>query len=210
MCPDGYQNVIVEIENIPNIKDLNGRYPMSFSVLGDIERRLYEESENKCNFIGTSESIKIFNFEIEDYYSFIKDEDFSGTHDLVMKKLRKYCNVVSESYVYITHMLLHELGHYQQYVERGKNVYEYSSWCEREEIENQRKSDILQTEIKNSIKRLISPFEPTKSERVKLESLAREYRCIPKEKEADDFAYTNMRQAIKKIVEYLKVNKEEV
>jgi len=87
-------------------------------------------------------------------------------------------------------MLLHELGHYQQYVEQERNVYEYISWCESEERENFRKHQILWAEIQSRIDKLIMPLEPNKSERVKLEGLTREYRNIPKEKEADDFAYT--------------------
>lgn len=207
VCPDEYQNVVIEIENIPNIEKLNGRSPMVFSVLGDAERKLYEESEDKHNFIGTSESIKIFNIEIEEYYSLLKDIDSSGVHDLVMKKLKKYCNVVPTSYAYITHILLHELGHYQQYVDRGRNVYEYISWCEREERENFRKQQELSAEIQGRVDKLIKPFGPNKGERIKLEKLAKEYRNIPKEKEADDFAYANMRKAIEKISDYLKANK---
>lgn len=206
VCPDEYQNVVIEIENIPNIENLNGRSPMVFSVLGDAERKLYEKSENKHSFIGTSESIKIFNIEIEEYYSILKDIDSSGVHDLVMKKLNKYCNVVPTSYVYITHILLHELGHYQQYVDRGRNVYKYISWCEREERENFRKQQELRAKIQGRVDKLIMPFGPNKGERIKLKKLAEEYRNIPKEKEADDFAYANMRKGIEKISDYLKAN----
>lgn len=207
VCPDEYKNVVIEIENIPNIEKLNGMSPMVFSVLGDAERKLFEKSVDKHNFIGTSESIKIFNIEIEEYYSILKDIDSSGVHDLVMKKLKKYCNVVPTSYVYITHSLLHELGHYKQYVDRGRNVYEYISWCEREEREIFRKQQELSAEIQGRIDKLIMPFAPNKGERIKLEKLAKEYRNIPKEKEADDFAYANMCKAIEKILDYLKTNK---
>lgn len=208
VCPDKYQDVVIDIEDMPDIEELNGRSPMEFSVLGDVERRLYEENQNKHDFVGTSESIKIFDIEIDDYYLLMKDKDLSGVHDLVMKKLRKYCNVVPTAYVYVTHMLLHELGHYQQYIDCGRNVYEYTSWCEQEERENFRKQQILNAEIQSRINKLIKPFGPNKSERIKLEKLAREYRNIAKEKAADDFAYANMRQAIEKISDYLKTSKE--
>lgn len=42
-------------------------------------------------------------------------------------------------------------------------------------------------------------MKATKREKIKLEQISREYRQIPKEKDADDFAYKNMKKAIEKL-----------
>lgn len=47
-------------------------------------------------------------------------------------------------------------------------------------------------------------MKATKREKIKLEQISREYRQIPKEKDADDFAYKNMKKAIEKLENHLK------
>ena len=47
-------------------------------------------------------------------------------------------------------------------------------------------------------------MKATKREKIKLEQISREYRRIPKEKDADDFAYKNMKKAIEKLENHLK------
>lgn len=177
---------------------------MVFSVLGIEERRLYDNELNKQNFIGSSESVKIYNIEIEDYYLIIKNKDSSGLHDFMMKKLRKYCNIVPPAYAFITHMLLHELGHYQQYIDRGRNVYKYVSWCENQVRDNYMNQQIVINQIQNRVNNRIPPDGPNKGERIKLEKLIKEYRDIPIEKEADSFAYAHMKEAIEKLSNYFK------
>ena len=130
ICPNEFKDVKLDIETIPNIESLNGKSPMTFSVLDADEYNLYEMSQNKKTFTGTTESIVIYDVEVEDFYNLLLTNDRSTTHDLVMKKLRKYCCDIPAAYVYISHMLLHELGHYKQYLDRGKNVYSYIN-CKR-------------------------------------------------------------------------------
>ena len=47
-------------------------------------------------------------------------------------------------------------------------------------------------------------MKATKREKIKLEQISREYRQIPKEKDADDFACKNMKKAIEKLENHLK------
>ena len=47
-------------------------------------------------------------------------------------------------------------------------------------------------------------MKATKREKIKLEQISREYRQIPKEKDADDFAHKNMKKAIEKLENHLK------
>ena len=47
-------------------------------------------------------------------------------------------------------------------------------------------------------------MKATKREKIKLEQISREYRQIPKEKDADDFAYKKMKKAIEKLENHLK------
>ena len=196
ICPADLKGIQLDIKTIPDIESLNGTHPMSFSVLNAGERKLYEESQNKESFIGSTESIIIYDVDIEDFYSILIAKDESPTHDLVMKKLRKYCNSIPAAYVYISHMLLHELGHYNQYLDRGKNVSSYMNWCLEEEKNNAINHQILMEQVQQRINQFIPPFKLNKSEKIKLESLIREYRNIPKEKDADNFSYSHMKQAM--------------
>lgn len=203
ICPESYKNTKLELIELPEIEALNGRSPMAFSVLGDEERKLYIKLSDKTDFVGSSESIKIYNTEVDSYYSIIKEKDVSGLHDIVMKKLRKYCNSVPAGYVYLSHMLLHELGHYQQYIDREKNVFLYTSWCEEEERANFSAQQVVYNQMQSRIDKHIPPFNANKSEKVILERLSKEYRNIPKEKEADCFAYKHLKQAIDTLIVHL-------
>ena len=170
--------------------------PMNFSVLNADEWNLYKICQNKETFTGTTESIVIYDVDVETFYNLLIINNQSPTHDLVMKKLRKYCNDIPAAYVYISFMLLHELGHYKQYLYRGKNVYSYMNWC-LEERTNAMKHQILMNKAQNCIDHFVLPLStPNKSERIELESIVKEYRNIPKEKEADSFLYSHMEQAM--------------
>lgn len=199
ICPDEFKDEIkLDIKPFSHEENLNGSYSMSFSVLDDTEKKLYKESENKTNFKGTTESIKIYDIEVKDFYDKVIKMDQSCTYDIIQKKLNKYIygKKIPVEYVFISHMLLHEVGHYKQYRDRQKKVYSFTSWCLEEEknIDKNRQevTDIIQLRINESV----PPFNPTKSERVQLEAIARKYRNIPKEKEADDFAYSHMKEAM--------------
>lgn len=196
ICPDELKGIQLDIKTIPNIESLNGTHPMSFSVLNAEERKLYEKSQNKESFIGSTESIIIYDVDVENFYNILITKDESPTHDLAMKKLQKYCNSIPAAYVYISHMLLHELGHYNQYLDRGKNVSSYINWCLEEEKTNAMNHQILMSQVQQRINQFIPPFKLNKSEKIKLERLIKDYRNIPKEKEADNFSYSHMRQAM--------------
>lgn len=67
------------------------------------------------------------------------------------------------------------------------------------------KHQILMDTVQHRIVHLIPPLTFNKSERIELESISREYRNIPKEKEADSFAYSHMKQAMATLSEKLSV-----
>ena len=203
ICPEEYKGLSVEIENFSDKMNVNGKSLLVFSVLNVEERKAYEKSKNKYTFVGNTESIKIPDMEVDKFYSLAKEKDLSGSYNLVMKKLKKYCNKIPEAYVYTAHGLLHELGHYKQYLDRDRNVYDYVSWCKIEQKENIAKLNKIMQEIRNRIETSKKHFDVTKRERVKLEANAREYRNIPKEKNADEFAYKNIQEAVNKIQNYL-------
>lgn len=204
IVPHEYENVTVRFENITDdeiYEKINNKYDMFFCVLSEDEKKLYLQHNDK-NFKGTSEYIGVYNLEIQKYYE-ILSLDETGANALIMKKLQKYRNDVPEEYLLIMHKLLHEIGHYKQYLERNKNVYEYSNWCYNEICEWQRKMNSLTFEIDSRREKGIKPLGLNKKERIDLSKLAKEYRNFPKEKEADDFAYANMKEAIEKLKVHL-------
>ena len=196
ICPEEFKDIHVQIERVDNIKDLTGKYTMSFCVLNNNEQKLYEESLDRENFVGSSEYLKVYDMEVDEFFNILKDYGELELYNSVMKKLRKYKRM-KESYILVTHMILHELGHYNQYLERKRNVYDYVSWCYEEEKLNFEKHQKYIQKVKRRIQQGKLPEWPNKEEQLEAKKIAKEYREIPKEQDADDFAYKHMEEAIK-------------
>ncbi len=198
VCPTEYRNIRVEIKEFDkNKNDITS--PMDFVVLDSTEEQLYANCIDKESFVGTSEFISIYDTEVEDFFLYLSEEDHSQTIELTTKKLKKYFAKVSEAYVYLSHMILHEIGHYQQYLNLNKNVFDYTSLDYAEKVgidaEYQRMNDKIHQRI---IKQGKKPV-PTKGEKKLLADISRRYRRLPTEKEADDFAYSMMKETVEKI-----------
>ena len=95
ICPDEFKDIKLAIKTIPDdAESLNGTNLMAFSALNANEEKLYKISQNKKTFIGSTESIVVYD--------------------------------VPAVYAYTSFMLLHELEHYNQYLDSGKKVYSYT------------------------------------------------------------------------------------
>ena len=137
IVPEQYASLPMVIEEVPllpnntiNVSELNGKYNMSFMVLDDDEKKRYEASRNKRNFQGNSESIHAWNLEVKKYFQFAKKYDTS--YHLIEDSLSNYENELPMEYLYLSHMILHEVGHYKQYLDKNKKVYNYINWNKKE------------------------------------------------------------------------------
>lgn len=213
ICPEGYEDVTIE-----SIVMNNPKYPMEFSVLDHTEYQLYENNQDKVSFVGNSESIRVLDLELQEYYNFVKQRT-PIIEGLIMEELQEYHNQVPPEYLCISHMLLHELEHYKQYIDLGKKVYQYSHWCAEEtyenEVQQERQVKMMdhyasvgdrydEKKQQNSLENydLMMIAAKWKEAYDKYINLQVAYRNIPKEKEADDFAYANMPQAVEKLLQF--------
>ena len=144
IVPNKYSSLPVEAENVPllpngkiDISRLNGEYSMSFKVLDDDEMQKYEACRNQKKFQGTTESIHVWNLEINEYFDIVRKYD-TAFH-LIKDSLSIYSKELPMRYLYISHMLLHEVGHYKQYLDLNHKVYTYfdQDRLEHERIHNQ-------------------------------------------------------------------------
>lgn len=203
ICPTEYDNVPIKLRKVRSEYDLSGSSIMSFCVLDDEEGNLFFKSTDKDTFIGKSEYIEIYDMNVDKAYE-LSRQNMQG-YELVMDKLRIFCNeIVNPEYVFCAHMILHELGHYQQYVNCGKNVNKYINLDCVEKKRVLEKENQLYNKIQSRINQMIFPFEPNEEEKEELKQVVKEYRNLPIEIEADEFAYARMRQAVEKICEYIK------
>ncbi len=69
ICPDEFKDIKLDIRSISNIESLNGSYPMSFPLLNANERELFEMSQNKESYAGSTESIIIYDVVVEAFYN---------------------------------------------------------------------------------------------------------------------------------------------
>ena len=156
IVPDKYSSLPVVVENVPvlpngkiDLSGLNGKYSMSFKVLDSDDTQKYEASRNKKKFQGTTESIHVWNLEINEYFDIVRKYD-TAFH-LIKDRLSIYSEELSMKYLYISHMILHEIGHYKQYLDLNRKVYIYldQDRLENERIHNQQNQlkYFLQTDI---------------------------------------------------------------
>ena len=190
----GLPKVNINVNKLPSRDKITGSYPMSFKVLNDTEQGLYDISKYKNEFIGTTESIEIYDISVDDYFKLLTEDDKSGNYAIIKRNLKKYMNKYDEKIVIAVHGFLHELGHYTQYVNRGKKVEPYIMWNEPELRNNYYESQKIIKEIESRIEKNIKPDGVNKREGIMLLNNARKYRLIQKEKDADDFAYSHLKQ----------------
>lgn len=213
IVPDEYASLPIIVEDVPllpnkdvDVSKLNGEYSMSFKALDDDETQKYATCSDKGKFQGSSESIHVWNLEIKKYFHIVKKYDTA--YHLIKDRLSIYSNELPMEYLYISHMILHEVGHYKQYLDKNRKVYTYLNQYRKEHkiiYEQQNQCYLfLQTEME---------FETITPEKLvmynnKMDELAKKYREIPDEKNADQFADKHMKNAIEKIKAFLEKEKQ--
>ena len=125
-------------------------------------------------------------------------QDDSGIYEYTCKMIRPYCKgVVDIKIGLVLFQFLHEVGHWNQFMSLDKNVAAYTTWNYEQEKNNYEKmralkDSVLQRQAREKDNRLSA------EERMLFRQYTEEYRNIPKEKEADEFALSYLKETIDK------------
>lgn len=195
----------------------NGNVLFFTPIEGD-ERTRYSNSKCKDNFLSTTASIHIPDLSIE-YFIDIFECDGTGLHEFTKNVIKPYCDKgVPEEIVYVIFLFLHEVGHWIQFNNLGCNVEKFVKLNVDKEEENFNKMRDLQKQrnerLQKDKERLWEDYAWIKKDNERLQEIEKrickltakekrlfrqymqEYREIPKEKEADEFAFNKMQEIL--------------
>lgn len=205
--------LISEIINKINDFDINIEYidfdkessktisPFTFVTVNREERGEYLKCEDKKKFISNTCYLLIMDNDACNFIDLLKKRDVSGTWAYTYKLIKPFTNKgVAVDVCCIIFMFLHEMGHYKEFLEHGKKVFDYSqlylsSYKKYHDELNQISEKI------NFASRKADSSVVTKNDLKKMNNLQKFYRNIPKEKNADKYAIENMPQYLEKYLE---------
>jgi hypothetical protein len=178
-----------------------GRSPLYFTPVEGKERKKYENSDNKSEFLSTSDAIHIIDLNVSDLVN-IFECDGTGIYELTKERIRPYClGDISEDIVFVIFVFLHEVGHWKQFVNMGKNVERYVGEGLDLEKMNFEKTQQLRMQQNQRIAKG-SLCKLTAREKALFKEYMLEYRKTPKEKFADEFALENIEAILEKHIKY--------
>lgn len=172
--------------------------PLYFTPVEGKERKRYEKMKNQHDFISTTAAIHIADLSIEHIIDLFEC-DGTGICEFTRNIIAPYCNQkIDNNIVYITFVFLHEMGHWIQFNSLNKNVFDFIQKDLVLEKNNFDKMENLKKQRKERIDRG-NKCKLTAREKKLFWKYMKEYRAIPKEKEADEFALSKMEEALQLI-----------
>mgnify|MGYP001852876155 CR=1 FL=1 len=176
---------------------MEGSSPLYFSPVEGKERKKFENVKDKHKFTSTTASIHIIDISIEELIS-IFECDASGIHEFTNNIIKPYCSEeIDKKIVYVTFLFLHEVGHWHKKKKMDKNVFAFIEKDNELRKENLIKVFDLNRQRRERIAKG-SRYNLTVKEKRLLEQYMNEYRNIPKEKEADEFAKSQMSASLRR------------
>lgn len=183
------------------IKDNSTAIPIYFAVFDDIERKKYEKCKEKSAFITTTATIHFPDLTLSELVNLLEC-DGSGSHENTLKLISPFLNRnISENVVYVTYLFLHEVGHWFQLKNMKMKAEEYMNVDINAYKDNFTKMQQIGLEREERLHKG-SSYNLTFREKQKLNKLRDEYRNIPKEKNADEFAINNLERALNSYSSY--------
>ncbi len=170
---------------------------MYFTPVEGKERKKFENKRNKSDFISTTASIHIPDLSIE-YLINIFECDGTGLYEFTKELIKPFCNMNIQSEIaYVIFLFLHEVGHWQQFINLEKNVEKFINLDIEERINVNKKFSELEEKRKERMEKG-NNCPQTFNEKKLCEQYMQEYRAIPMEKDADEFALKHMAKIITK------------
>jgi len=169
--------------NYEDIASGKQSYLMYFRCCDEKEKMIYNNlpEEAKKDYQSTSCCIEIPHLSIEDYMDDI-NKNHQEDYDRVINELSIYKMTNKEKEAYCLYVILHEMGHHNDFLEMGKNVFLYSN----RELEYREYLHCLQ---KKFFHKTFNKGLLTNDEREEKKKLDDQYRGLLIEKKADEFAF---------------------
>lgn len=174
---------------------LQGQSAFYFVAVEGKEQKKYKNSNDKSQFVSNTASIHIIDLNIDEIVDIFKC-DGTGIYEFTRDIIKPFCNNnIDEDILYVMYVFLHEVGHWNQFLEMDRKVErfekkDFQSYKDNfEEFQKIQKKIEIRRDKGNNCK-------ITYNEKESLRKCGEDYRNIPKEKEADDFALKNMQKVI--------------
>lgn len=175
---------------------MEGNSPLYFTPVDGREKTKFENMKDKHDFTSTSAAIHIIDLSIEELVN-IFECDSTGIHEFTNKIIEPYCDgKIEKNIVYTTFVFLHEIGHWTQFEKMDRKVSDFIEKDYELEKENFDKMSALSRQCEERIAKGSQCALTVKEKRL-FEQYMKEYRNIPKEKEADEFALSQMETSLK-------------
>lgn len=175
-------------------KIMNGGSPLYFTPVEGKEREKFKNLKNNQEFISTSAAIHIIDLSVKDFIN-IFECDGTGVHQFTKNMIKPYCNKgIQEDIIYVIYLFLHEVGHWTQFEKMNRNVVQFISKDFNLTENNSDKMHALKNQ--NHITSDNKCDLIARKKRL-LGQYMQEYRNIPKEKEADEFALREIEKVLK-------------
>lgn len=185
--------VIFESGEVLSSRISEGRSPIYFVPVRGKERKKYDNlsDKRKKTFTSNSAAIYIGDLSVRELVD-IFECDGTGIHEFTTSVIAPYCEKydISKDIVYVLFLFLHEVGHWNQFKNLEKNVFDFVNMDVELYKRNFDEMQILNNKIReqNACSNIDVGQKLTFYEMELLKKLMEEYRNIPKEKEADEFA----------------------
>lgn len=169
--------------------------PLAFSCVEGKERKKYEKLGNKSDFESHSATIHIPDLTVDDMIEIFQC-DAVGSYEITKKMIAPYLqDDIPENVIFVCFLFLHEVGHWMQFKELGCNVQKYTERYVELYRANHEKGNQIWASRDERMKRGITCLL-TAREREALIQCQNEYRQIPSEKDADEFAVQHLLQIL--------------
>ena len=169
--------------------------PLAFSCVEGKERKKYENLRNKSEFESHSATIHVLDLTINDIVD-IFQADAVGNYEITREMIAPYLqDDIPEEVGFVCFLFLHEVGHWMQFKELGCNISKYTErYIELYKANYEKGNQIWVSREKRKMRGITC--ELTAREKKDLIQCQREYRQIPSEKDADEFAIQHLSQIL--------------
>jgi hypothetical protein len=196
-----YNAKIIFYDKTDLVDKLKEGLSIYFTPVEGKELKKYMNIKGKKDFISTTASIHIPDLSIEEFVDIFKCYGM-GLYEFTNNIIKPYCNNgIDNNIVFSTFVFLHEVGHWNQFKSMGRNVSTFESRDYELSKENFNKMKSLIEEYNERIAKGNTCILTAKEKKLSNQYMT-EYRNIPKEKEADEFALSQIESALKLYLQF--------
>lgn len=173
--------------------------PFKFACIEGNDRKKYERRKNKNGYRSSSAAIHIPDLTLDELIDTFQC-DGTGSYGQTLQQIGPFLHKnVPTKIIFVCFLFLHEVGHWSRFKEFGFDVQLYTEQDIELYKENHRKMQQVWLDRDERIKRGIN-CELTVRERERLQKCRDEYRQIPNEKYADNFAFEHLPSVIEALL----------